>query len=228
MRKVLRNIILIVLILIIVFAGYNIAKILIEQYRADQTFTELKDDGYPFDKYDEMIGWIVVPGTDIDYPVMHTPDEPEKYLRLDINGEYSSCGTPFMDYRCTLDSANVIIYGHHMFSGAMFAPLAKYEDAEFLKENGTFEFTSRDNKTYVYEIFAVLKLDVTKDMDVYDFTDGDESQLKQYVKLLKEKQLYDTGINPENRQIMCLSTCSYHTDEGRLVVAGALKGVKKK
>ena len=228
MGKAIRNAIIVILLIIVAVSGYKIITILLDQHEAKQTFEDLKDEkGYPFDEYDEMIGWIVVPDTTIDYPVMHTPDEPEKYLRLDIHGEYSNSGTPFMDYRCTTGSANIIIYGHNMFSGTMFSPLSKYEEPEYLEGHETFEFTGRDETTYVYEVFAVLKLDITEDMDVYEFVDGDEAEYSRYVELLKNKAIYDTGITPEDRQIMCLSTCSYHTDEGRLVVAGALKGVKE-
>ena len=54
-------------------------------------------------------GWLCIPETDINYPVMHTPDNPEKYLRRNFQGEYSESGVPFLDSRCVLDSDNLII-----------------------------------------------------------------------------------------------------------------------
>ena len=75
---------------------------------------------------DDFVGWLYIPDTDINYPVMHTTDDPERYLRRNFHGEYSESGVPFLDFRCTLDSDNLIIYGHNMMNGTMFAGLRGY------------------------------------------------------------------------------------------------------
>ena len=74
----------------------------------------------------ECFGWISIAGTNINYPVMHTPSNPQKYLNKNFYGEYSYSGTPFLDSRCSADSTNLIIYGHHMNNGTMFADLCNY------------------------------------------------------------------------------------------------------
>ncbi|RGY78805.1 class B sortase [Parabacteroides distasonis] len=61
--------------------------------------------------------------TAIDYPVMHTPNDPKKYLYKNFNGQYSTSGTPFLDARCTINSSNCILYGHNMRNGQLFASL---------------------------------------------------------------------------------------------------------
>lgn len=70
----------------------------------------------------DCIGWVRIPDTGIDYPVMHTPDEPEKYLNKNYDGYFSYSGVPFLDARCTTYNTNMIIYGHNMSTGTMFAP----------------------------------------------------------------------------------------------------------
>lgn len=84
------------------------------------------------EKNADCIGWIRVPGTDIDYPLMWTPDDPERYLHTDFYGGYSDYGVPFMDYRCDPDSSNLILYGHNMFDGSMFTDLLWYREKEYM------------------------------------------------------------------------------------------------
>ncbi len=74
----------------------------------------------------DCVGWLSIDGTAVDYPVMHTPDEPQRYLRLDFYGSYSASGVPFLDGRCSLGSSNRIIYGHNMKNGTMFSSLKGY------------------------------------------------------------------------------------------------------
>lgn len=96
-----------------------------------------------FQDNSDCIGWIYIEGTNINYPVMHTPEAPQKYLKKDFYGSESSSGVPFMDYRCTLDT-NIIIYGHNMKNGTMFADLKKYLDDEFRNTHSVMEFESEN------------------------------------------------------------------------------------
>ena len=73
-----------------------------------------------YEQNPDLFGWVCIEDTVLDYPVMHTPDDPEKYLRLSFEGETSTAGTPFMDAKCGIDSDNYIIYGHNMKNGTMF------------------------------------------------------------------------------------------------------------
>ena len=79
----------------------------------------------------DCIGWIFIDGTNINYPVMHTPDNPQKYLRLSFEKKYSQSGVPFLDGRCSLQDGNLIIYGHNMKNGTMFSDIKKYLDTDF-------------------------------------------------------------------------------------------------
>lgn len=104
----------------------------------------------------DCIGWLSIDGTSISYPVMHTPSDPQKYLRRNFYGKYSQSGVPFLDGRCDLQSSNLIIYGHNMRNGAMFSNLKKYVDREFLNAHRTVKFETADG-VQTFTVTEVLK-----------------------------------------------------------------------
>ena len=97
-----------------------------------------------FEQNSECIGWLCIPDTAVNYPVMHTPRNPQKYLRMNFYGEYSQSGIPFLDYRCSLDSGNLLIYGHNMKNGTMFGELKSYTDPAFCADYPIIEFQTAD------------------------------------------------------------------------------------
>lgn len=94
-----------------------------ESAEAQEPQEEQRNLSLLFEQNADCIGWICIPGTAVDYPLMHTPEDSEKYLRKDFYGAYSINGVPFLDGRCSLESANLIIYGHNMKNGTMFGSL---------------------------------------------------------------------------------------------------------
>ena len=167
----------------------------------------------------ECFGWISIAGTNINYPVMHTPSNPQKYLNKNFYGEYSYSGTPFLDSRCSADSTNLTIYGHHMNNGTMFADLCNYTDYSYFTEHPTVVLETKDG-TFAYSVFSVMK--VKSDDDWYKFltTDLDKTYEK-WVSYAKTKSLYNTKITPVyGQQILTLSTCyGYNQDDRILVLA---------
>ncbi len=164
-------------------------------------------------------GWISITGTNINYPVMHTPDNPQKYLNRNFDGEYSISGVPFLDGRCTSTSTNLIIYGHHMNNGTMFADLCNYTDYSYFTEHPTVVLETKDG-AFAYSVFSVMK--VKSDDDWYKFltTDLDKTYEK-WISYAKTKSLYNTEITPVyGQQILTLSTCyGYNQDDRILVLA---------
>ena len=142
-----------------------------------------------FQDNSDCIGWICIEGTNINYPVMHTPEEPLKYLKKDFYGNESSSGVPFLDYRCTLDT-NIIIYAHNMRNGTMFADLKKYLDDEFRNTHSVMEFETENGCEY-YTVFDV------RIVDKYD-------------------EWYDKIQS--NNKFLTLSTCYGSNKDQRLVV----------
>ena len=167
----------------------------------------------------ECFGWISIAGTNINYPVMHTPSNPQKYLNKNFYGEYSYSGTPFLDARCSADSTNLIIYGHHMNNGTMFAVLCNYTSKSYGEEHPRIILETKDG-AFAYSVFSVMK--VKSDDDWYRFTTvGTEKSYNSRIEYAKEKSIYDTGITPVyGQQILTLSTCyGYNQDDRILVLA---------
>lgn len=142
----------------------------------------------------DCIGWLSIDGTNISYPVMHTPSDPQKYLRRNFYGKYSQSGVPFLDGRCDLQSTNLIIYGHNMRNGTMFSDLKKYVNREFLNAHRTVKFETVDGIRY-YTVTEVLK---TNTSDAW----------------------YNRIAAEDDRQLI-LSTCYGSGKDGRLLVIAA-------
>lgn len=120
----------------------------------------------------DCIGWIFIEGTNINYPVMHTPSDPQKYLRLNFDKKYSQSGVPFLDGRCSLQDGNLIIYGHNMKNGTMFSDLKKYLDTAFRKSHKTIEFQTADG-VYLFEVTDVIRTNITDERyNQINSTDG--------------------------------------------------------
>ncbi len=171
----------------------------------------------------ELYGWIKIDDTSVNYPVMYTPNDPEKYLRKNFEGEHSVAGTPFMDARCTLDSDNIILYGHNMKNGTMFRDLLKYSEPAFGKKHSMIRFNTLYTEN-CYEVLSVFYDRVYDREDTsfkyYQFVNAaNEADYDDAIRQYKAKSLYDTGVSATyGEQLLTLSTCSYHTDNGRFVV----------
>lgn len=173
---------------------------------------------------DETIGWLRIDGTDIDNVVMYAPDEPEKYLHRNFFGAYSARGTLYVAEACDVrTSDNVIIYGHHMKDGSMFGALADYQDEDFWRAHRYVSFDTIYAEQR-YEVVAAFYTRIPADGEAgfryYDYTGADDAaSFAQYVALIEANRCYDTGISlaPGDR-LLTLSTCAYHTKDGRFVV----------
>ena len=172
---------------------------------------------------EDTIGWLTIDGTNIDYVVMHAPNEPEKYLHRDFLGAESRWGTLYVAEDCDVRSSdNVIIYGHHMRDGTMFGSLAQYESADFCKTHSVVHFDTIYGYG-TYEVVAVVRTDVSLGSSAfpyYSYTQADDPDtFAEYAAFLEKNRLYDTGndLQPGDR-LLTLSTCNYHTANGRLIV----------
>ena len=173
----------------------------------------------------DMVGWIQIEGTNIDYPVMQTPADPTYYLKHDFEKNYTDYGCPFMQANCDAlaPSDYLIIYGHNMKDGSMFADLAKYRSKDFWQTHKTVWFDTELGSS-AYEIFAVIHTTVQADdadaFPFYWFVDAAAPEdFAAYVSACKARALYDTGIFAEyGDKLLTLSTCDNITDNGRWLV----------
>ena len=174
-----------------------------------------------------MVGWIQIEGTNIDYPVMQTPADPDYYLHHDFEKNYTDYGCPFAQVNCDVQapSDNVILYGHNMKDGSMFADLAKYRSKDFWQAHKTVWFDTALGSS-AYEIFAVIHTTVQADdadaFPFYWFVDAaSPEEFADYVSACKAQALYDTGISAQyGDKLLTLSTCDNITDNGRWLVIG--------
>lgn len=165
----------------------------------------------------DCFGWVSIAGTSINYPVMHTPNNPQKYLNRNFYGEYSQSGVPFLDSRCNFDNTNLIVYGHNMNNGTMFADLCNYTDYSYFTQHPTIVLETEKGVS-TYAVFAVMK--VKSDDYWYSFITADtEQEYDSKIKYAKAHSLYDTGITPEyNKQLLTLSTCYSGNKDNRILV----------
>lgn len=180
-----------------------------------------------WNKNKSLIGWVKIADTNIDYPVMQTENN-EYYLNHNFNQEYDKNGCIFMDAGCDVvdRSTNLILYGHHMKSGAMFGQLEKYASEDFYKEHPTFQFDTIYEKA-VYQVAYVFRSRVYSEDEIvfkyYQFIDANsETEFNSYMDEMANMSLFDTGITPVyGDELVTLSTCDRsQIDEGRFVVVG--------
>lgn len=165
----------------------------------------------------DCIGWVTVPGTPIDFPVMQSKAEPEFYLKHDFDREYDIYGLPFLDARCSLDSGKLLVYGHHMNDDSMFSCLHKYQDKDFWQAHQEVIFETSAGVGN-YRVAAVLRLKGSYKPGEWSIFQSAEPD-SQTVEEITVRQLYDTGvaIQPGDK-LLTLVTCEYSQQNGRLAV----------
>ena len=262
-KRVLRKILIVICLIVFCGSGYYVFRYVFDNISAEKTLEQIaesKERGLEevYAKNDDLVGWVEIEDTKIDYPVMQTAGgsgerDPEFYLHRDFNKESSESGTPFLDSYSSIAGAtkvlneksgrthiagestwNWLIYGHHMKFGTMFHDLMEFEDKSFWEEHRTFCFDRIDigrdgsvseiNEEYEIIAAAYSKIypDASKAFKYYTYAgDYDEESFDEFLSGIKAEACYDTGISASyGDQLVTLSTCAYHTDNGRFYVVG--------
>lgn len=170
----------------------------------------------------DCVGWVTIPDTGIDYPIMWTPDDPEHYLRRDFYGDSASGGTPFLDRRnlAEAENQNLIVYGHNMMDGSMFKPLINYLDADFQAAHRDI-FLELNGKQYHYEVLAVVETSV--DSPLYRYTElGDAEKESAFRSTLFGAA--DLEVIHHTEGYLTLSTCNDQGGDSRVLVIASLAG----
>lgn len=164
-------------------------------------------------KNSDFVGWISIPNTSINYPVLQC-DNNDFYLEYNFEKKKDARGAIFMDCRnnpVNLDS-NTIIYGHNCYNTTMFSELVKYENIDFYKSTPVFEFNTMEN-TYKWKIYGVFitNADPSEDNDyvfnyIYPYMDGEN--FDGFIEEVDKRRLYvtDVDINDDDKMLV-LSTC---------------------
>lgn len=173
----------------------------------------------------DVVGWLTIENTDINYPVMQTIDDPQYYLTKSFDKKEDSAGSIFMDYRCdpVNSSTNTIIYGHNMKNGTMFGSLKKYLDKSYVEQHKSIIFRNLYDERE-YEIIMVgLSAVGYSDGDgykYYDFINADEpADLGEFIDNTASMAVYqgDLSVTKHDR-LLTLSTCNGYTEDGRLFI----------
>ncbi len=178
-----------------------------------------------YKRNNDFMGWITIEGTVIDYPVMQSMYDEEYYLRRDFDKEYSYAGTLFIDTSCNVEkpSDNIIIYGHHMNTGKMFHELEEYDDVEFYEKHRFITFDTIYGSGQ-YEVIAAFRTKIYDEdytgFKYYEFFDARDSvEFENYVSNCKSLTPYNIEASAKyGDSLITLSTCAYHTENGRFVV----------
>lgn len=173
----------------------------------------------------EVVGWIQINGTTINYPILQTNNN-KYYLTHNYQKKESKYGSIFLKTECNLknNNSNLIIYGHHMEDKQMFYPLVNYIDKKYYEEHKTIQIATLEEEC-TYTIMSVFKSRVfyQDEKDVfryYNYTDlKDKNKYNEFIQNCKKIELYDTGIVAKyGDRIITLITCEYSQKNGRIVV----------
>lgn len=171
----------------------------------------------------DVLGWIVIPGTVISYPLVQGADN-QYYLKHTWKKQASAVGAIFLEYQNSPDLSdfNTIVYGHRMNNGSMFASLKEYKKQSWWKDHPCVYITD-DNGSHTYEIFAAYE--VSTSGAAYQLGFPNEESRQAFLDDCVSRSVIDTGIAPTVRdQILTLSTCTGNGHATRWVVQARLSG----
>ena len=175
----------------------------------------------------DIVGWLEIEGTTINYPVLQGTDN-EYYMTHNYKKQKSKNGSIFLtkDYDWSIPSSNLLIFGHNLNNGTMFQELLKYKNRSFYEQHPIIRFTTA-NEDAEYDIIAVFKSKVyyKSEQNVfryYYFVNATtEAEYNDFVENAKKASLYDIELSAKyGDQLITLSTCSYHVEDGRFAVVG--------
>lgn len=168
----------------------------------------------------EVVAWINIPNTSINYPVLKHKDN-SYYLNHSFDKSKNNAGWIFLDYRNSLSElgSNTIIYGHNRLDGSMFGSLNNLTKSEYLNnEVDHLIYLSTPNYNYVFEIFSLYRIDTTDDYIQVDFKDN---EFEDWLTMIQKRSIYNFNVTPnKDDKIITLSTCYKHVK--KLVVHGRL------
>lgn len=169
----------------------------------------------------DVVGWIYIPGTRINYPILHG-DTNDTYLYHLMTGEYNSSGSIFLDANVTSDfsAQNSPIHGHHMKNGTMFADIADYRDQSFYEAHPVAMLLTPEGNYYV-RIFSGYVTDAWDDVWNTSFS---EDAFASWLRKAERQSYFTSDVIPSTEdRIVTFSTCTYEYNEARFVVHGVLE-----
>lgn len=190
----------------------------------EATYDKFKEYEALWEQNHDFAGWLFIDDTKIDYPVMHTPDDPEYYLHRAYDRSDADSGSLFIDAAYSTDGDSLLIHGHNMKDNSMFGSLTDYKSNEFALAHSVIHFDTLTEERD-YELLAAFYWTPSRDSEAipfryYEYPDLSSPEIfDEYISQVKALALYDTGVSASyGDKILTLSTCSYHAGNGRFVV----------
>ncbi len=240
--KIIRTIVMIICIGVFCFSAYELIKIFMEYNAGSQEYQKLESytagpvengtlsgaKGFSVNYEglrqinEEIVGWLRIPDTTINYPIMQTGDN-EYYLKHTFERKNNIAGSIFLDKRNTSDFSdrNTIIYGHHIKNGKMFADLRHYTDENFYQEHPIIYLNTPEEGNVEYEIFSFYLTGNYRDTygKTYSYQFANDEEYQAYLDMITAQSQYDTGVPVSvGDSILTLSTCTNRTDDERYIV----------
>ena len=230
---------------VFLFASWNVLDIREEYREANETYEEaaeqfaevpepdIESAGPDLPKIDfeglleindDIVGWIYIEGTDVNYPVLKGIDN-DQYLFQSYKKKYLTAGSIYIDYRCSADFSDkhMVVYGHNMKNGTMFGQMDKYKTEEYLKEHSYVYIILPDGTWKKYQVFGAYIADVFG--PTFSLPAKDEVEMYNLRKLIKQENQIKTPpvIPADGQKLMTLSTCTEDSDDyNRFVISCVL------
>ena len=201
----------------------RLAQNIVEMTSASETYPAEPAEVQPqyraaYSENNDLVGWIVIPNTAINHPVVQATDN-DYYMRRNFYKAYERRGSVFMDYRNSIDTfnKNTIIYGHNYLDSTMFSDLENYKDIEFYKTAPVIECNTI-YKNYKWKVFAVFLTTASPELDngyvfnyIYPFMT--DENFAEFIAEVQKRSLYHTDVEvlPTDK-ILTLQTCTRDLD----------------
>lgn len=234
-EKILDRIVAIILILVMLFAGYslwNSYMLFRGGFAGDELLKfkpQISENGENPTLWDlmkineDVVAWVTIDDTNIDHPVVQGEDNME-YINKDVYKKFALSGSIFLDYRNNRDFTDPysLLYGHHMERGGMFGDVALFEDKKYFDKHkyGTLFLP---DKTYRIEIFMVSKIDAYDQTIFNPKTTQSLVQRQNLIDHARKNKLQERDIDIREDKIIALSTCEKATTNGRTIILGVLR-----
>ena len=236
-EKILDRLVAIILILVILFAGYslwNSYMLYRGGFAGDDLLAykpQITEDGKNPTLWDlmkineDVVAWVTIDDTNIDHPVLQGEDNME-YVNKDVYKNFALSGSIFLDYRNKKDFTDPysLLYGHHMDQGGMFGDVVLFENKDYFDKHATGTLYLPD-KTYKIEIFMCSKVDAYDHLVFNPTSIATMDQRQALIDHAMQTKLQERDIKIGNDKIIALSTCEKATTNGRTVILGVLRPI---
>jgi len=189
-------------------------------------YSSLIDWDYWLSVNPDIIGWIVVPGTAIDYPIVQaSSDDPTFYLTHDVYKDYNIYGCPYVDAGCEgLDDLSPIIYGHHMINDTMFSDFSNMTDNDYAEKHSSIYLHTPDNNTTILNVTGARVINASTTQRIGGFSNVKAMQ-QHFAEELKKAPMVRGEITENTERVFTFVTCSYTMFRNeRTLVYGTLEG----